>query len=371
MPELTLLARVLFLSFVCGSFGIAHSAYLFKNLKVKERYLSTTLSVLISGITAVILVYYNFAYWALAVQSILYSLSFSIFCFFFSDFRPSFKIDFKPIKSLWKFSSKILITSIINHINNNLLTFYLGRVASKNTVGYYSQATKWSGMAQGVIANMSHGFAQPMLSTLGEDQERQTRVFLKLLNFICFVTFPALTLLYIISNEFILITITEKWLPSAHLLQILCIQAAFLPIINFYANYILSRGASTVYMLYMIVFGLMQLAIIFFLHPNGIIPLVWGIALFTVVWTFVWQISISKYTNINYLDLAWIILKYMVASVICGYLSYSLGEWYDNIYLSLFMKALVFGSTYLAIMYIFKSIILRETILFIKEKYVK
>src|SRR5690606_30019649 len=102
----------------------------------KERYLSTTLSVLISGITAVILVYYNFAYWSLVAQSVLYSLSFSIFCFFFSGFRPSLNIDLRPIKSLWKFSSKILITNILNHINNNLLTFYLGRVASKNTVGY-------------------------------------------------------------------------------------------------------------------------------------------------------------------------------------------------------------------------------------------
>ncbi|UIR55910.1 lipopolysaccharide biosynthesis protein [Sphingobacterium sp. SRCM116780] len=370
IPELTKLSRYLFSSFVFGSFGIAHSAYLFKNLKVKERSLATTLSVLISGIVGIILVYYNFSYWSIVFQSVAYSFSFSAICFFLSDFRPSLKVDFSPIKGMWKFSNKILIANIVNHINNNLLTFYLGKITTKATVGYYTQANKWSGMTQGIIANMSHGFAQPLLSNLNNDNEKQNRVFLKLLNFICFTTFPALALLCIISEEFITITISSKWLPSVPLLQVLCINAAFAPIINFYGNYFLSKGASNIYMRHIVAFGLIQLLIIFCLHRLDIIYIVWGMSIFTVFWTFIWQISIAKHSGIKYLYLGKTIIKYVITVIVGGLIAYYSGHYFINIFASSLIKIVVFSAIYLSILYIFKSAILHEIVTYIKKKYV-
>lgn len=47
--------------------------------------------------------------------------------------------------------------------------------------------------------------------------------------------------LSLVSKELIIITITEKWLPSADILQLLCILGAFIPVINLFSNLLISR----------------------------------------------------------------------------------------------------------------------------------
>lgn len=368
-PELTVLSRVLFLGFVIGSFGIVHSAYLFRNLKVKERALATTLSVLFAGIIATIMVHFKYAYWSLVAQTLTYNLCYTSICFYFSNFRPTLQIDFQPIHQLWKFSSKILTSNLISHLNNNILTLYLGRFFSKESVGVYTQASKWSNMPQGIISNMSHGFAQPLLAKLENDTNQQNTVFLKLLRFISFMTFPTLALLCIVSREFILITITEKWSKAIPFLQILCINAAFLPLINYYSNYFLSKGASQVYMFHNILYGIIQLAILLFMRNQEIIHTVYVISAFTCLWSFIWQISVSKYSKIPYLVISKIIFANILPSILIAIITYYLSAYItQNIYYSFIIKSISFVTLYILTQHIMKSIILKEIVTLLKSR---
>ena len=71
-PELTPLARYSFIGFFIASLGISHSAYLLRNLMVKQRALSSVIGLTVSGITGVTLAYFGFSYWGIATQSIVY-----------------------------------------------------------------------------------------------------------------------------------------------------------------------------------------------------------------------------------------------------------------------------------------------------------
>ena len=61
-PELTPLARYSFIGFFIASLGISHSAYLLRNLMVKQRALSSVIGLTVSGITGVTLAYFGFSY---------------------------------------------------------------------------------------------------------------------------------------------------------------------------------------------------------------------------------------------------------------------------------------------------------------------
>jgi O-antigen/teichoic acid export membrane protein len=67
--------------------------------------------------------------------------------------------------------------------------------------------------------------AQPVLRNVADDRERHKRVFRKMLRFTAFIAFPALFGLAFISRELILITVTDKWIESVPLMQILCVCA--------------------------------------------------------------------------------------------------------------------------------------------------
>lgn len=370
-PELTPLARYLFLGFLIGSTGIAHNAYLFRNLKVKEKAISTTVGVAVSGIVGVTLAYMGYSYWGLATQTLTYSATISAMMWRYSKFRPSFDFNLKPIKELLGFSSKILLSNILNHINNNIFSVFLGRFYGKPEVGFFTQAYKWANMGQSVIANMSHGFAQPMLYTLANDQERQTRVFRKLLNFIAFVSFPALFCLGISAKEFIIITITKKWLQSVILLQILCFGAAFLPIINLYGNFILSKGKSNIYMLNIVSLGLTQLLLVYLVYPYGIESIAITITVINIIWVFIWQYHVTALLKVSYITLVADLAKYLVFALIAAGFATYIGGFFGSVYVSIIIKSIVLVGMYIGLLYLIKSEILAEAFIYLENRFVR
>ena len=53
-----------------------------------------------------------------------------------------------------------------------------------------------------------------------------------MMRFTAFLVFPAMFGLAMISHEFIILLISDKWIESIPLLRILCISGAFLPFIQ-------------------------------------------------------------------------------------------------------------------------------------------
>src|SRR3712207_9568496 len=105
--------------------------------------------------------YHGMSYWGIATQSLVYIGTINLCFWYFSPWRPTFKIDFRPIKEMFGFSSKILVTNIFLQINNNLLSTILGRFYSKAEVGTYTQSNKWTAMGFSLIGGMVNSVAQP------------------------------------------------------------------------------------------------------------------------------------------------------------------------------------------------------------------
>ena len=156
------------------------------------------------------------------------------------------------------FSCKILATNIFNHLNNNIFSLILGKFYSEKEVGYYNQANKWNQMGYSLVSGMINSVAQPVLAQVSEDKDRQLRVFSKMMRFTAFISFPIMLGLSLVAPELITITITEKWMKSAQILQLLCISGAFIPITSLCSYLIVSKGKSDIYMWNTITLGILQ-----------------------------------------------------------------------------------------------------------------
>lgn len=172
-PRLTSLCRYAFLTVVMSSMGTAQSAYLTKNMKVKEMAKTGMTAVLVSSIVGVSMAYFGMGYWALASQSIVFIGMNSLLLWVFSDWRPTFEFDFSPIKRMFRFSVKMLATNIINHVNNNVLNILLGKYYSTTATGYYNQAYQWNFKLFSLVQGMLYQVTQPMLVSLREEPGRQ------------------------------------------------------------------------------------------------------------------------------------------------------------------------------------------------------
>ena len=282
--ELVPLSRFVFLGFLISSFGITRNAIMFKKIMARERAMTGFISLLISGACGIVLAYNGMAYWSLAWQSVLFVLIQNICRYYYTRhlWRPSLRVDFTPIKKMFPFSVKILITTIINTINNNVLTFIFGNLFPMKTVGNFSQAMKWDTMAYTTISGTIEQVAQPILVEIGDDKDRELRVFRKMMRFTAFLVFPCLFGLSLVAEEFILVTISAKWIDSVPLLQILCVGGAFMPFYTMYQHLVISAGRSDIYMWCNIGQIILQIAIILAFHSFGIVTMVIAYTAFTI-----------------------------------------------------------------------------------------
>ncbi len=360
IPELTSLARLIFVGFLIGSTGIAHAAYLFKNLRVKERVISMTIAVALSGAIALVMAALGYKYWSLAIQSISYITVYTVMLWYFSDFRPTISIDFSPIRSLYKFSSKVFLSNIFQIININIYSVFVGKFYTKDNVGYLSQANKWSTMAQTFILSMNTNFTQPMLAGVEDDKSRQNRILDKLVSFTAFVSFPLMFGLGIVSQEFILLTITDKWSNSIPLLQIAAYGGSLFPLIHVFQSYILSRGKSDIYMKNIIGTGFLQLVLLGLLYPYGLVIIAWSLAATQLFSFCLWQFSVSKLQGLRLTRFIENISVYLCLAAFAATIAYILGNTFNNLYFKGIVKLGILSILYLGTVYLCKPQLIIE-----------
>ena len=367
-PKLTALARYSFLSFLFVSFSIAPRAFIFRNMMVRQSSIISLVSMALSGIVGIIMAYRGYAYWGLATQNIVFTLSVSVLNYWFSGWRPTLHIDLNPIREIIGFSSRLIVTNIVTAVNTNILPVLLGRFYTANQVGDFTQANKWNTMGHSLITNMLYGIAQPLLTKTEDDAARQKHVFRKLLRFTAFVSFPAMLCLALVSEEFIVILITEKWISSAHILRVLCVAGAVMPISYLFSNLLISKGRSGIHMWCTIGLCVCQLLCIGLCVSYGISRMVLVFTAINILWLGVWFWFARREIDLSVREAVGDIAPYVLLSVVIVVATHFLTSGISNIYLSLLAKVMMVGITYCVVLWLLGSTIFKETVLFITKK---
>ena len=367
-PELTNLARLSFLGFLISSTNVAPRAFLFKHLKTKENAIISFLSLTISGIVGITLAANGFAYWGIAIQSIAYTLSTTIFSYYFSGWRPAWKIDFTPIKEMIGYSSKLMVTHTFHIINANLFSVLLGKFYTEKEVGYFNQANKWNTMGYTTINGMITSVAQPVFAPISEDKGYQLKALRKMLRFTAFVSFPAMFGLSLTAPELITLAITDKWLPSALFMQILCIGGAFLPLSNLFSQLLLSRGHSSTYMWCTIALSILQLATAYIAYPYGIQTMLLAFITINTGWIVVWLHFVHREIGLTFFSFLKDICPYLLLSGVLVILAHYTTLNIESTGIRLACKIAGVGGCYLFILWLMKSVILRESVAFFRNK---
>ncbi len=367
-PALVPLSRYLFLAFIFAALGISPNAMLARSLKMKEKAYTSLSALIISGTVGVVMAFKGFSYWSLATQQILYNVVICFGRYYYTRWCPTFKVDFTPVKQMFSFSYKVLITAVLTTINNNLLTVVFGRLFPVHAVGNFTQANKWNNMANQLVTNTVAQVAQPVLTRINDDNERQRRVFGKMLRFTAFLAFPAMFGLSLVAPQLILTTIGEKWLGSIPLLQILCVSGAFIPLYTVYQNLFLSQGKSDIYMWLTIGQIAIMLAAVIACHSFGITTMVIAFACVNVVWLMAWQLFASRLIGYRFTSMLRDLLPFLVIALSVMGVTWLVTLPVSNIYLLLVIRIVIAALLYALTMKLLKAKIYQECIDFVRSR---
>lgn len=367
-PELVKLSRLVFASFVIASIGTAHSAYMFRNMMNREKAIMNCFAIAISGAVGITLALLGFSYWSLAWQQFTYICVIDIGRLYFVRWLPTFNFDMKPIREMFAFSSKILITNIICQVNNNILSFIFGRLFTSKEVGNYSQAAKWNNMGHSLISGTIQQVAQPVMASINEDDEgRQVNVFRKMLRFTSFLSMPAMFGLALVA-DFIVLLLGEKWTDSVVLLRILCISGAFIPIHTLYQNLFISHGRSETYMWCIFSQIVLQICVILSLCTWGIQTMVTAYAIVQILWVGVWQILAQRLMQLRFTDILKDICPFLLAALGCISIAWITTKGITSLMTQILIRIIITAALYVIIMKIARVTIFNECIEFLSQR---
>jgi O-antigen/teichoic acid export membrane protein len=367
-PELILLSRVVFLSIVASSIGIAHNAILFRNLMVKEKAKIDIISITVSGLIGIYLAVSGYGYWAIAWQAVSAAFSGAILRWYFSPWTPAFSFIFKPIKEMFNFSVKLLFSHIISFIQYNICSLLLGRYYTQTTeVGYYSQGMKWAAMGSQVITGMVSSVAQPIFFKVKDDKERQILMFRKLIRFISFISFPLMFGIAFVCREFIML-INDVWLPCIPILQLYAIWGGFAGINVLYAQFAVSHGRSAFYFWHTICYAVIQTGALFLALSFGIYWMAFAAILIQFLFLLIWHIYVSSFTSLRFVEVVKDILPYPGLTCIIFGIVYMITKNIHQTALLFSSKIVLSVFLYLIFMKMSNSAIFKESLNFLRKK---
>lgn len=367
-PLLTDVSRVAFLSIPLSALGIVPNAKLWIELRNRELAIAAIVSLILSGSVGMWLAFHRYGYWSLVWQQIIFIGANTLIKYYFTRWMPKLPVDFTPIRQMFGFSSKLLLTNILTVISQQVQTFIFGKMLPINTVGQFSQANKWNTMGHSFISNTMAQVAQPVLTNADNEEGRQERVFRKMLRFTSLVCFPLMFGLALVAHEFIIVTIGEKWEPCVILLQILCIGGAFIPLQTLYQNLIISRGRSDSYLRLVALQIVLQIILTLSLAPLGITAMVAAFSALNVLFTACWHYALQRIHPLSAIDVLKDTIPFMLIAAAVMLATYYITLSITTLWVLLVVRIAVAAALYLVIMRLLNVTILKECLQFIRKK---
>lgn len=244
MPELTLVTRIVMLNLIFSSFAAVPKIILVIKIDFKTQSKISLISAVVSGGIGITMAYKGYGVWSLVFQSLLNILLITFLSFYYINWRPLKTFSKDSFQNLFSFGSKLLFSRLIHALYYNLYAIVIGRRYSSAELGYYTRAEQFAIFPSGNINAIISRVTFPILSSIQDDDERLASAYRKYIKLASFLIFPLMIGLAVLAKPLIILLLTEKWIMTVVLLQILCFDWMFdhLSIINLNLLYVKGRS---------------------------------------------------------------------------------------------------------------------------------
>lgn len=280
-PQLTMLVRVLSLGVIANSFAIIPRAMFTKEVNFKIQAKVNLTASVVSGVIAIGAALAGLGVWSLVIRQLAMNTVQSLFLSLSRKWLPSLVFSWTSFKRLFGFGWKLLISGLIDTIYTHIFFLIIGKQYSAKSLGFYTNASKFSDVAAQTLTATLQRVTYPVLSSLQDDEDRIKQTFRKIIKLSGFLIFPVMAGIAAIADPLIRLVLGEQWAGMVVYFQLLCIAGMLYPIHALNLNILQVRGRSDLY-LYLEIFKSVILSLLIFLaiwFKLGIIGLVGVIVL--------------------------------------------------------------------------------------------
>jgi len=246
LPILAPIFRWVSLNFILGCLGNVPFALLQKRLEFKSIAQADTISLVLSGIAALLLAFFGFGVWTLVIQSLAGNALTALLRLRSSRWLPKMTFSFAAIKQMLRFTVPLYAFQFVHYWSRNGDNLLVGKFFGAGVLGAYSRAYTLMLLPITQINNVVGQVMFPTFSSIQHDIPRVKQVYLRSISVIALVAFPMMMGLTMLARPFVETVYGTKWAGVIPLLQIFGLLGILQVLINSTGWIFISQGKTNV-----------------------------------------------------------------------------------------------------------------------------
>ncbi len=292
IPELTSIVRVLSLTLVISGVRNIQQSYVSKHMLFKKFFFSTVVGTIVSAVVGIGMAYAGFGVWALVGQNLANTLIGTVILWFTVGWRPKLIFSFERLKTLFSYGWKLLVSSLIDTVYNEIRTFVIGAKYSSADLAFYDKGKKFPNL---IVQNVNTSIDSVLLPVLAKEQDNRDRVKAmtrRAIKTSSYIMMPLMMGLAVCAEPVVRILLTEKWMSCVLFMRVFCFTYAFYPIHTANLNAIKAMGRSDLFLKMEIIKKVVGLAAVFISMWFGVEWMAYSL----LITTFIAQ-AVNAYPN--------------------------------------------------------------------------
>lgn len=351
--SLTPIVRVISLTIVISGVKGIQQAYVSRNMLFKRFFFSTIGGTIASAFVGIALAYKGFGVWALVAQQLLNTATDTLILWLTVKWRPRLMFSWKRLKKLLSFGWKILCSSLIDTVYNNVRSLIIGKMYSSADLAYYNQGDKFPKLIVTNINTSIDSVLLPAMSSVQNSKDRVKNMTRRAIKTSTYIMAPLMMGLAFCAEPIVTLILTEKWLPCVPFLRIFCVTCMFYPIHTANLNAINAMGRSDLFLKLEIIKKAIGMTLLFSTMWFGVMAMAYSLLLNSVLSQIINSWPNRKLLNYRYLEQLKDILPGIILAVMMGIVVYIIGFIPMPTIVLLMIQIVVGAIIYISLSYIF------------------
>ena len=222
--------RVMALTFFINAYKSVVSAKITSELQFKKFFWSTIIGTVISAVVGISMALNGFGPWALVAQQMTNSFIDALILTFTARFRFVLRFSGERFKGLFKYGSKIFAASVITVAYDQTKPLIVGIKYTTTDLAYYNKGKTYPNLIASIGNDTLSSALFPAMAKVQDDKNAVLTMTRKFMQLSSFIVFPMMIGFLAVSENFVRIVLTDKWLPIVPYLMIFCVSDMLKPI---------------------------------------------------------------------------------------------------------------------------------------------
>lgn len=246
--QLIPIVRVISLTIIISGIKGIQQSYVSRNMLFKRFFYATLGGTVFSAFLGIGMAYAGCGVWAIVAQQLSNTAIDTLILWLTVKWRPKKMFSWYRLKNLLSYGWKLLASSLLDTIYNNLRNLIIGKIYSAADLAYYNQGDKFPKL---VVTNINTSIDSVLLPTMSQAQEEHGRVknmTRQAIKISTYIMAPLMVGMAVCAESIVDIVLTNKWLPCVPFLRVFCISYMFWPIHTANLNAIKAMGRSDLFL---------------------------------------------------------------------------------------------------------------------------